>query len=360
MSAAEVSPLDRLLALAPLSRLRQVVYAAAGRLHLVRFDRLRADRAQLRILLGLVHRARRTPFGRQHDFERVRSPDDFRRLVPLREPAELIHFPPDTWAAGSGPEAVRCRAAGLHTALSLVLAARPRAGLLQGRIAWLDDEPPGCFPLLARPSLCGPLDPAAVTCLVGDSGRIADFLQRRKLQCGADRPCRGLVAIIHTRQDVRASSEALRQLAGPGVVLVEMVRRAGTALAVTDPRRDSPGEAASYRLLADHGAYFEFVPAEQVGRRNPLRLTLGEVRPGVPYEVAITSPAGWWACRSGLVVAFDRLDPPTLRIAALAAPLDSPAAVTNLRGPHPRSAGSPAAPPGMSCHSPWSVPVDRG
>ena len=68
VSVAEVSPLDRLLNLAAVARLREVVFAALSRLRLVRFDRLRPDRAQLRTLLGLVHRARCTPFGRDHDF----------------------------------------------------------------------------------------------------------------------------------------------------------------------------------------------------------------------------------------------------------------------------------------------------
>jgi hypothetical protein len=353
VSAAEVSSLDRLLSFAPLSRLRQVVYAASARLHLVRFDRLRADRAQLRTLLGLVHRARQTAFGRAHDFHRIRSPEDFRRLVPLRDPAALVREYPEagqTWPGARStcglapgvflsPDFIRGRRQALHTTLSLVLAAHPRADLLQGRVRWLGDGPATCFPWLVRPSLSLPVEPCS--CLVGPASRIAAVLGQ---------PCPNLTAVVFSRDDAH-SVEKVRGLAGPGVLMLEMLQRPGAALAVEDPR------FGGLRLLADHGACFEFVPADQAGQRQPPRLTLGEVRPGVPYEVAITSPAGWWACRSGLVVSFDRLEPPVIRVVGSVVPVTLPP--LTLRGPHQRSAGTPAVRPGTSVHSPWSVPVDR-
>ena len=46
-------------------------------------------RCQKRTLLGLVHKAHTTRFGRDHDFRRIRDIQDFRRLVPLRTPLDL-------------------------------------------------------------------------------------------------------------------------------------------------------------------------------------------------------------------------------------------------------------------------------
>src|SRR6185437_16689377 len=85
-------------------------------------------------------------------------------------------------------------------------------------------------------------------------------------------------------------------------------------VAVEDPRR------GGLRLLVEHGVYFELAPVDQIDQINPPRLGLDEVRVGPAYEVVITSPAGAWACRSGLRVCFDRLAPPLIRVLPTPAP----------------------------------------
>src|SRR5947209_15669264 len=120
-----------------------------------------SPRAQVCTLLGLVHRARGTRFGREHDFHRVRTPDDFRRLVPLRSAAALWQqygvpsLPALGGAAWPGPisylatcdvapgrpspplpvsrELVATHREALWTALALVCGARPQARLQIGR-----------------------------------------------------------------------------------------------------------------------------------------------------------------------------------------------------------------------------------
>lgn len=289
MSAAQTHPLARLFRLAPMLRLREVVTAALDRLHLVRLDRTRPDRAQLRALLGLMQRARRTPFGRDHDFRRIRSAEDFRRLVPLRTPAVLARdYPlaePDCAATWD-----RARA----TTRALIRAVHPRTPL-HDRIAWPDQPiPPGVEP----------------------------------------------VALVLPHEVIGPSRTlSLRALWCPEAVV-----------AVEDPR------ISRLRLLLDHGVYYEFVPAEQRDERQPTRLGLGEVRVAQVYELAITSPAGWWACRSGLFIEFTHLDVPTIRVVPAPArpePVTSPVC-------HPRTDDRPAALPERSARSPWSVPADRG
>jgi hypothetical protein len=343
------SPLNRLLNLAPLARLRAAVFGAAARLHVVRLDRVQPLRAQLRTLLGLVHRAQSTIFGRDHDFARIRVPDDFRRLVPLRTPAELDREYPEpgqVWPAS--PPFICWQQKALMTALALVHVVRPRSPLLAGRILWTgerhDAHP---FPLLVRPSLAAQKKP--VTCVMGPAGRVAAQLERMK----RDGTGHTLTAVLHHRQ-AGFSAEGLRRLAGPGVLFMEMLQTPSAALAVEDPRH------AGLRLLPEHGGYFEFVPLDQAGRLHPARLGLPDVRPGVPYEVAISAP-GSWACRSGLVVAFERLAPPILRVVeGVVLPAPSEVASVTARASHPRSGGSPAALPETSVRSLWSVPADRG
>jgi hypothetical protein len=367
VNAAGLLSLDRMWSLAPLLRLREVVFAAACRAHLVWFDRVRAARAQLRTLLGLVHRARRTPFGRDHDFARVRTIEDYRRLVPLCTPGEMGR---DQGARLSlGPELLAGHRQALRTALALVQRARPRANLLPGSILWLGDGTALAgdtrrFPALVRPSLVSghawdneditrflaQNEGEPITCLAGPAERVSAFLEQSRRRNGNDTPCPGLVAVLYSRSRPGFAAEELRRLAGPRPLLLEQVIRPEAPFAVEDPR------TRQLRLLADHGAFFEFVPADLADHLRPPRLGLDEVKAGIVYEVAVTSPAGWWACRGGLRVCFDQLSPPVLRVVPAAVP--SPHIMA---GPlRPRTAGSPAAPPEMSFHSPWSGRADRG
>src|SRR6516162_5201234 len=70
-------------------RLADAFFRNKARRRVVELDHLSVSRCQKRILLGLVHQAHTTRFGRAHDFRRIRNPADFRRLVPLRTPAAL-------------------------------------------------------------------------------------------------------------------------------------------------------------------------------------------------------------------------------------------------------------------------------
>src|SRR5207245_2347363 len=55
-------------------------------------------------------------------------------------------------------------------------------------------------------------------------------------------------------------------------------------------------------------------PVDQVGKPRPQRYSAAEVKVGVPYAVALSSPAGVWACLIGSVVCFEHVDPPLLRL----------------------------------------------
>src|SRR5262249_39808670 len=117
-------------------------------------------------------------------------------------------------------------------------------------------------------------------------------------------------------------------------------------VAAEDPR------FGGLRLLLDHGVYFEFVPAERRGA-NPPRLGITDVKPGEGYELAITAPGGWWACLSGLFVAFERLSPPIVRLVDAPAREEPPALPSQTRITGGRELPPPPA------HPPWRMPADR-
>jgi hypothetical protein len=394
----------------------EAVFRAASRHHLARFDCLAPARCQTRILLGLIHKAQATRFGRDHDFRRIRTVADFRRLVPLCTRADLWRqyaqpVPPHLNGAktsqadkeGNGqdhsvspclPFSWSCLHAAhrhaLRTALALVVHSRPRSRLLTGDLLFVGEDGPSSatergnlserLPALVRPYARLDAETPAerwayrpVSCLGGSVERLLSLLEMVKQVRG--KSCLrdiwpDLSAILYTRRSAAAPVERLRAEA-EDVQLLEMAARADGPIAVEDPRY------GLLRLLHDHGVYFEFVPADQCDERGCPRYGIDEIEVGVPYELVLTSPAGLWACRIGRTVCLEGREPPVLRFLEGQRPSlagyrteDGSAAVF----PRPRADGvtlpkpashrqigdSPAVRPESSFHSPWSLFADRG
>src|SRR4051794_18902318 len=70
-------------------RVVDTIFRPRARRRIGDLDHQLGGQCQNRTLLGLVHKAHCTRFGRDHDFRRIRNVADFQRLVPLRTPAEL-------------------------------------------------------------------------------------------------------------------------------------------------------------------------------------------------------------------------------------------------------------------------------
>jgi hypothetical protein len=62
-------------------------------------------------------------------------------------------------------------------------------------------------------------------------------------------------------------------------------------------------------LLVNHGIFYEFVPAEELGKENPVRLTLNEVELDTDYAIILTTNAGLWAYKVGDLIRFVNKNP---------------------------------------------------
>jgi hypothetical protein len=409
------------------------IFRNRARRRVLELDQPGLARSQNSTLLGLVHRAHKTRFGRDHDFPRIRTASDFQRLVPLRTPAELwreywqpafpnlagatwpgpipylaisstqvngsfpyIPVSPDLWAA---------QQTAALTSLAFVMNARPRSRFCSGRLLLLGggttliplsgSEPAASLeaiavrelPAVLRPYACTvprgdsdfdtrPLQELAqrsttmpVTCIAGTIDRVLPFLIHAKRASGRERLTDiwpGLAAVLYARGAAEPDRCHLEsEIASPGVLCLEMYFRQEGAIAIEDPRH------RSLRLLPDHGVYFEFVPVDQVGKARPERYSAAQVQLGVPYALAVSSPAGVWACLVGSIVRFEHRDPPLLRLvetrtlwepAASAEPrtgkLTDPAHAFPSQPPHPRPGGTAAAFPGRPFRSAWPVRKD--
>jgi hypothetical protein len=428
-----------------LSLVRRAVNALFGgqaQQHLAQLDRRPVRRVQLRTLLALLRRAAGTPFGIHHDFPRIRTLADFHRLVPLRTPLELAREIEHTLRLGTagaiasdlpatprlprwpgGPNAGQRQV--LRTALSLAARTCPRGRLLGGLALVLGPESRPtirgtdlvrCLPPLVRPyarTHLGPDrhgndDPIAalaeqhardeVSCLIGSPQGMLSLIERVKrirAQDQLERVWPHLSAVLCLQTDsepiparLQAELGGVPRTAGSPVVVQTLLRPEGP-IAIRDPRHQA------WRLLTDHGSFFEFLPAEQAHERSVPRLGFDEIEPGRAYEIALSAPTGpWgvWACRIGLRLVFEEASPlrqpeprppgsgteprprgsgdgdgpPLLReLTIIPSPAVSglPAAHRSLPPPrvgHRQNGDSRAGRPESFARTPWSKPADRG
>jgi len=72
--------------------------------------------------------------------------------------------------------------------------------------------------------------------------------------------------------------------------------------------QDVPG-GEGLLLNTDSSIFYEFVPAGEIGNENPTRLSLGEVKTGENYALIVSTNAGLWAYNIGDTVKFVSTDP---------------------------------------------------
>ena len=70
----------------------------------------------------------------------------------------------------------------------------------------------------------------------------------------------------------------------------------------------------SLLLNTDAGLYFEFVPLQELSKPNPQRLSLSEVALDQDYALLISSNAGLWAYDIGDTIRFTSIDPYKLKV----------------------------------------------
>ena len=68
-------------------------------------------------------------------------------------------------------------------------------------------------------------------------------------------------------------------------------------------------------MLPHRGTYFEFIPVEEVGAKNPTRLPLWEVERDRVYAIVVTTVAGLYAYLLGDLVRFPSVSPHRIEFA---------------------------------------------
>jgi hypothetical protein len=245
------------------------------------------------------------------------------------------------------------------TAFALLQQTTPNLQIFERKILCLGDDwgrhpgfsqvHPPAYPMLLRPfieqqpeqirAVPGMMTPA---CIIGPAKRLVGYLEG--LQGQIERP----QALLYTRSSSTSPVQALRERAGTGARLCEWIVRPEGPIALEDPR------TGGFRLLSDHGVFFEFISPKTA--KSP-RLSLEEITLHTEYEVLMSSPAGVWATRSGVLVRFESVDPPVFRLLGFTNDVPEPSLPSVSHQPR---LDIPATLPEIVSHSLWSARADQG
>jgi hypothetical protein len=330
---------------------------------------------QRRTLLDLTARAAKTRFGRDHDFDSIRSIDDFQRHVPLRTYEDLWNsylesrypiFDNLTWpgrmpyiALTSGTTTgvtkyipvshamVRSNQKAAKTMIAAFLHTRPESRLFHGKLFFLggasDLETPapgvgqGDLSAIAAKTVGSWLRPYTFPALEVALEPNWDRKLKRMVQGSLSEPVTLVSGVSSCLVSLfqRVLEQSGKRTVAEVWPTLEIVVHGGVKF---DPYREpfatllgsdrvflmesypcSEGfvahgepETGLLRLLLDHGIFFEFVPMEEYGTPNASRYWLGNVQTGVNYAIVVSTCAGMWGHVIGDTVRFDRLNPPLI------------------------------------------------
>jgi len=330
---------------------------------------------QEQILLKLVREARRTRFGRDHQFEKIGSIAEFQRQVPVRtyEAMWEAYFRDSypsyenlTWpgrvpylALSSGttqgatkyipvtPEMIASNRKAAQTMIAFHLRARPESRLFAGRMFFLGGatalEAPAAG--VRQGDLSGiaavALSPLLLPYTFPPVALALDSNWDRKLASLAEQSISEPITLIGGVPSwlLLLFERALEKSGKRSVAEVwpnlEVVVHGGVKF---DPYRDafrailgspeirlletypcSEGfiafgdiDTGLLRLVFDHDVFYEFVPVDDLDMASPRRDWLGTVEKGVNYAIIVSTCAGMWAHLIGDTVRFESLDPPLL------------------------------------------------
>jgi hypothetical protein len=347
-----------------------------ARRRIAQLDRCDVAATQRASLLRLVHSARSTRFGRDHDFACIRTIADYQERVPLRtyeqfwndywQPA-FPHLQGVTW-----PDAIRYfalssgttsgatkyvpvskqmlssnRRAALTT-LALFLSGHRESRLFTGKAFFLGGSTdlrelaPGIrsgdlsgivacdVPSWLRPYTFPPLELA----LLRDWEQKMSLLAQRSIH-------EPITAVGGVPSWLLVLFERLLQVSGKQRVAdvwpgLRAVIHGGTKFDPYRPvlRRLVGSDAVQFhetyaasegffaaeaigtglmRLVPDLGIFFELVPVAELDAAAPTRHTTADLAIGVQYAVVVTTCAGLWSYILGDTICFENRDPPLLR-----------------------------------------------
>ncbi len=322
-----------------------------------------AEQNQEKLLFSLVNTAKKTLFGREHDFENIRSVKDFQGKVPISDYEDLKPYiervkrgqanilwtdVPEYFAKTSGTtsgskyipiskEGMPFQVKGAQSALFHYIAKKNNADFVNGKMIFLQGSP-------ELEEVFG-IKTGRLSGIVAH--HIPKYLQKNRLPSWET----NIIEDWETKVDKiveETEKENMTLISGipPWLIMYfeKLVEKHGKKiklifpnlqLIVTggvnyEPYRDKMEELLGGNvdiiqtfpasegffafqddytkegllLLTDHGIFYEFVPLEEYGKPDARRLTLNEIELNKDYALILTTNSGLWAYSIGDVVRF--------------------------------------------------------
>ncbi|WP_288243912.1 GH3 auxin-responsive promoter family protein [uncultured Chryseobacterium sp.] len=322
-----------------------------------------AEQNQEKLLLSLVDTAKKTLFGREHDFENIRFVKDFQDKVNISDYEDLKPYiervkkgqanilwtdVPEYFAKTSGTtsgskyipiskEGMPFQVKGAQSALFHYIATNNNADFVNGKMIFLQGSP-------ELEEVFG-IKTGRLSGIVAH--HIPKYLQKNRLPSWETNVMEDWEAKVDKIVE-ETEKENMTLISGipPWLIMYfeKLVEKHGKKikqifpnlqLIVTggvnyEPYRDKMEELLGGKvdivqtfpasegffafqddytkegllLLTNHGIFYEFVPLEEYGKPNARRLTLSEIELNKDYALILTTNSGLWAYSIGDVVRF--------------------------------------------------------
>lgn len=322
-----------------------------------------SEKDQEELLLSLVDTAKKTLFGREHDFENIRSVKDFQERVPIADYEDLKPYiervkkgqanilwthTPEYFAKTSGTtsgskyipisrEGMPYQIAGAQSALFHYIAKKNNADFVQGKMIFLQGSPemeevygiktgrlsgivahhiPNYLQKNRLPSwetnimedweakvdrIVAETERENMTLISGIPPWLIMYFEKLTEKHGKKikQLFPNLQLIVTGGVNYEPYRDKMEDLLGGNVDIVQTFPASEGFFAFQD---DYTKEGLL--LLTNHGIFYEFVPLEEYGRPDAKRLTLKDIELNKDYALILTTNSGLWAYSIGDVVRF--------------------------------------------------------
>jgi hypothetical protein len=325
-------------------------------------------RVQQHWLEHLVQTARNTRFGKDHGFEAIRTYDDFRKQVPVRDyemlksyVEQVVHGEPDVlwtgkpayFAKTSGTtsgtkyiplskESVPYHINSARNALLSYVHETGNSAFLDGNLIFLSGSPeldekagiktgrlsgivnhhvPGYLRTNQKPSyatnciedweeklekIIDETIDANMTLISGIPPWVQMYFDRIQARTGKKIKdvFPNFSVFVYGGVNFEPYRAKLEESMGRKIDSIETYPASEGFIAYQDSQRE-----AGLLLLLNHGIFYEFIPAEEYFNDNPTRLSIEEVELGKNYAVIMNTNAGLWGYSIGDTVKFVSKNP---------------------------------------------------
>ncbi len=350
--------------------LKKTVALAWAKSHVRKAEEFKknAEQNQEQLLLSLVNTAKKTLFGREHEFENIRSIADFQKKVNISDYEDLKPYiervkkgqanilwtdVPEYFAKTSGTtsgskyipiskEGMPFQVKGAQSALFHYIAKKNNADFVNGKMIFLQGSPEleevfgiqtGRLSGIVAHHIPKYLQknrlPSWETNMIDDweakVDKIVEETEKENMTLISGIPpwlimyfekliekhgmkikqiFPNLQLIVTGGVNYEPYRDKMEELLGGTVDIVQTFPASEGFFAFQD---DYTKEGLL--LLTDHGIFYEFVPLEEYGKPHASRLTLKEVELNKDYALILTTNSGLWAYSIGDVVRFTDKNP---------------------------------------------------